>query len=269
MMKRYHPAIRKLPRSKFVACVHIWNWQKRPYLIVDQEWFEQIGRSLFSLYALVDAVGMRRLLDEQGYVSENQAGSLVTAIDQIADKHSDHAFFTFADSVLIKTNWSFHEPDYERTYRPELFLTIANEVRSVFRESLGLDSYAVVTQGSNLLADNSLVRLSEQRNHIFLGSLGTPFAQLFDMDTAIRKAIRSQAHAPHQLYLAHWFFITLRFAGLNTKEDLSKRLVTFDSKLSTSDECAYLPSSFQEIDDLLEESVKQKKGPPERALEPG
>jgi len=66
---RYHGAVKKLPRSTFVLCIDFWNHAKSPYLVVDQSWFDEIGRETFSLYALVDAVGMRSLLDRQGRIT--------------------------------------------------------------------------------------------------------------------------------------------------------------------------------------------------------
>ena len=184
MNTRFHQAVLKLPRSRFVTCVHFWNYAKRPYLVIDQDWFNQIPLTHFSLYALVDAIGMRRLLETQGRVERDQATALRDGIDRLARRHSDHAFMTFADNVHVKTNWTMMgDAQYEGTYRPERFMELLQEIRQVFRAALRLDSYAVVTQGANLVATDGLVSVSPERNHVFFGSLGTPFAQLFDMTT--------------------------------------------------------------------------------------
>jgi len=66
----YHGAVKKLPRSKFVLCIDFWNHAKSPYLVVGTSpGSMRSGRETFSLYALVDAVGMRSLLDRQGRIT--------------------------------------------------------------------------------------------------------------------------------------------------------------------------------------------------------
>src|SRR5258707_967098 len=183
---------------------------------------------------------MRQLLSAQGRVTRQQITALRDGIDALANAHSDHAFLTFADTVVVKTNWSMSGDSYYEgtTYNPERFLRVLESVRSVVRAALSLDSYAVVTQGANLAAEESLMSLSQGRNHVFFGSLGTPFAQLAEMDLSIRAALRKQTHGPKQFYLAHWLVLSLHWKSYDTRDGLSKRFISFDSKLSTPDECA-------------------------------
>jgi hypothetical protein len=199
MSTRFHGAIQKLPSAKIVACVRFVDYEKRPYLVVSQDWFEDIERTMFSLYALVDVIGMKALLDRQGRVEREQALALRDGIDALAARNPDHAFLSFADNVLIKTNWSAQQERYDTTYRPEEFLRLVSKVREVFRSALQLDAYGVVTQGSNQLVDDALLRVSGEHNHVFLGSLGTPFADLFDIDAAVRAAIRAKTHPACEL----------------------------------------------------------------------
>ena len=249
---RFHLATVRLPRSKFTVFIDIWNYNKCPYLVVTQDWFDEILRTHFSLYGLVDAVGMRKLLAAQGHITREQVVATREGIDQLARRHPNHAFLSFADTVLVKTNWSMMgDAQYEATYRPERFLELIEDVRRVFRSALHLDSYAVVTQGANAAAEDGLVSISPERNHVSFGSLGTPFAQLFEMDTAIRKAVRAGLHRRKTLYLANWFFLTLHYKDPFTKNTLAKGLVPFESKFSTPDECSYLPVESEELFDLI------------------
>jgi hypothetical protein len=136
MSTRFHRATVKLPRSHFVTCVHIWNYNKRPYLVVTQDWLEEILRTKFSLYGLVDAVGMRELLRVQGHVTRSQIIAMCEGIDALAKAHPDHAFLTFADTVVVKTNWSMTgDSYYEGTYSPERFLGVLQDSRRVLLSS--------------------------------------------------------------------------------------------------------------------------------------
>lgn len=238
---RWHGAIRTLPRTKFVGCVKFWNYEKRPYLIVDQDWFDDIEQTRFSLYGLVDVVGMRALLSRQGKVEQDQLQSLKREMDSLAAKHREFAFVTFADNVLVKTNWSARPDVYDASYNPEKFLHVLADVRKALRSVLGLDSYAVVTQGGDSFASESPLYVSPEQNHVFFGSLGTPFVELFDIDKAARLAIRSKSHAPCNLYLAHSFLLTLKFKDFEIRDVLEKQLAPFESAISVPDFRKYLP----------------------------
>jgi hypothetical protein len=234
---RYHGAVKKLPRSKFVLCIDFWNHAKSPYLVVDQSWFDEIGRETFSLYALVDAVGMRSLLDRQGRITAGQLARLREGLDVVAGDRLDHAFLSFADSVLVKSNWTAGE--YESTYRPEDFIEVTERVCIAIEDALDLKSYAVVTQGANAADDASLLHVSEPQNHIFFGSLAAPFAELFDIDRTVRASIRAGRHPPRQLYVSATVFWSLRFGPLDAKDRLSESLVPFASELTTPDGRSY------------------------------
>lgn len=251
MTRRYHGAVRKLPRSKFVTCVHFWNYQKRPYLVVSQDWFDEIQQALYSLYALVDAIGVRRALESQDGLSPARIAALKSRLDGIAAAHPDHVFFTFADSVIIKTNWSARPGEYSTTYRPESFLDVVEEVRRAFADSLSMDSYAVVTQGANYFQQPNAVEISSTGNHIFLGSLGVPFANLLEIDEAARKAIRENAHPATNLYLSESFAASLRFKAYDQQDKLWIRMAGFTSKVGTVGPSAYLPVDTGDLLALL------------------
>jgi hypothetical protein len=250
---RFHTAVMTLPHSKFVACVHFYNYQKRPYLVVSQDWFENIERVFCSQYALVDVVGMRRLLEVQGRVEAQQVAALREAIDAVAARNPDYAFLAFADSVIVKANWSANNSDYRRSYRPERFLTVVKETINVFKRILNLPAYAVVTQGSNQWVEDSVLKLSPSKNHVFFGSLGTPFAELFDIDQSVRAAIRARRHAPSELYLSRPFFMTLNFKNFELRDALLKQCYPFASKMTVAEFSNYHSFQYEELVTQLEE----------------
>jgi len=102
------------------------------------------------------------------------------------------SFISFADSLLLKSNWTVghYESTVKYTYSPEVFFGLFDELRVLYREELGLEIYAVLTQGSNEYYDDDVTHISASGNHISLNSLGLPFAQLLAIDDAARTAIR-------------------------------------------------------------------------------
>lgn len=253
MATRYHGVVKKLPRSKFVLCVFFSNNEKRPYLVVDQAWFDEVATEKFSLYALIDAIGMRALLDRQGRVTAEQVAHLRDGIDELARDHPDHAFLSFADNLLVKSNWVANGQGYETTYRPEAFIELTGRVCAVIKDALGLESYVVATQGANAADDGSLLHVSNSQNHVFFGSLATPFAELFDIDRAVRSSIRDGRHSPRELYLSASFFWSLRRSLDGEEAHPTEKFVPFKSELTAPDLCSYLPIDRVHLRALLRE----------------
>jgi hypothetical protein len=258
---RYHAAVRTLPRSKFITCVHFWNYQKRAYLVVAQDWFDDIAGGQLSLYALVDSIGMRALLERQGRLEKKQVQALRAGIDALADQHTDHAFLAFADNVIVKTNWSAAYSRYDESYRPEHFLAIVDLVRKLFGSALGLSAYAIVTQGFNHSVDEPLLGLSARGNHVFFGGLATPFVELFEIDAAARAALRDDLHSPGDLYLSQTAFLTLNFKHYQRRDDLMEIGEPFESKVTVPDFCRYHVFTYDELLPELEQARDRKKVP--------
>ncbi|MGQ0697475.1 MAG: hypothetical protein ACT4PZ_04455 [Panacagrimonas sp.] len=133
--------------------------------------------------------------------------------DALAARYPVMSFISFGDSLLIKSNWAagHYERGIRNNYDPESFIRVFGELQPIYRETLGLDIYGVITQGSNAYYEDDLLHISEQRNHICLNSLGLPFAQIQAIDYAARQAIREKAHEPTDLYMDELFFRSLQF----------------------------------------------------------
>jgi hypothetical protein len=101
--------------------------------------------------------------------------------------------------------------DIKYSYEPEKVIRVISEIQSAYREAIGLNVYAVLTQGSNEYYEDALLHISSTQKHISLNSLGLPFAQLKSIDGAARAAIKSNVHVPAELYMDKNFFHSLRF----------------------------------------------------------
>ena len=207
---RFHELSILLPRDQIVTCVKAWNWDERPTLFVKSEWLEKTLLRSNCVFGLIDAIGVRKTL-ETGLAINEHLPKLRTGLDVIASRYPQISFVSFADSVLLKSHWTlgFFKAGVKYTYDPEAFLYVFTEIRTLFKESLGLGVYGVFTQGSNEYYNDSLMHISETKNHLCLNSLGAPFADLKSIDEAARQVYKENPiHC--DLYLDELYFNSLR-----------------------------------------------------------
>ncbi len=209
---RFHEVAVVLPRSAFVACIDVYDYDEKPHIFVKGDWLSGLHHRPYSAFALIDAIGVKRAL-LTGQLPGEKLLKLRERIDTIADATPGVAFISFADSLLLKANWFVGQFDSEikYSYEPEKLIRLIPQIQKAYRDILSMDTYAVLAQGVNEYADPALLHQSATRAHISLNSLGLPFAQLLSIDEAVRAAIRSGKHGPHQLYVDDLFFHSIRF----------------------------------------------------------
>lgn len=250
IIDRFHEMRIHLPLSSFIACVGCSNYDEKPRIFVTSAWLSDIHLRTNSVFAMVDAIGVKKALSA-GAISTSQLDDLRGRIDEIAAHHPDIAFVSFADSLLLKTNWSVGQWDspVEYTYEPERVIHVLPAIASAYRAALSLPIYAVVTQGRNEFYRDELMHVSHSGNHISLNSLGLPFAQLQAIEHAARSAIRAGDHGPSELYMDDQFFrsLKLRYGFDKRKEPVHPYLAPM-----ADHPCKYVLSSFRRIIDNLQ-----------------
>jgi hypothetical protein len=228
---RFHEVSLTLPRSKVRACIGYPDFDLKPTIFVDSSWLDELHAKSFSVFALVDAVDIRNL-SREGKLSRASLLALRSRLDALSAGHPQAAFISFADSILIKSNWtvgSIHN-ELSYTYRPEAVVEIAGDVRAIFRDTLGTGSYTVLAQGYNEYYSDELLHVATSQNHVCLNSLGVPFARLTAIDRAARKAIRQCVHPAAELYMDQGFYHSLR---LRFEYEKNKRpRAPYDFKMS-------------------------------------
>lgn len=212
IMDRFHEVSVLLPRSAFVACIDVYDYDEKPHIFVRSDWLTGLHLRPYSAFAFVDAIGVKNAI-RQGTLSGSRLIQLREKLDQLADATPGIAFVSFADSLLLKANWFVGQYDSEvnYSYEPEALIRLLPQVATIYQDVLGMSVYATITQGVNEYEDNSLIHRSPKGGHVSLNSLGLPFAQLLAIDEAARTAIRSKQHAPFELYVDEMFFHSLRF----------------------------------------------------------
>lgn len=215
---RFHEVKTFLPNEAFVAAALAYEYDKRVQLFVKSDWLRALHLRANSIFGMIDAVDMTDAL-KLGKISHDRVIALRNKLDDIASRHPDISFISFADSLLLKTNWTVGmvETDVKYTYRPEALLTLFRDVQTLYRNALGLEIYGVFAQGSNEYYEDQLLHISPSQNHISLNSLGLPFAQISLIEATARKAVRDGTHPRMELYLDEDFFNSLQFADWERK----------------------------------------------------
>lgn len=241
IIDRWHGAMRVLPRSDFKGCVQWWNFQKQPYLVVSRRWMRELGEPRFSIYALVDVIGTKKRCATQGGIDTEALGRFRASIDAIARSKRSFAFLSFADNVLVRSDWNAAKRGAQSTYEPEAMLAVVSAIRAAIKSELHSESYAILSQGTNWAADDAGKRGHRQPNHAVFGSLGAPFEELFHIDLAVKSSMRSKRHEASDYYLARSFAQSLRYEGSAMPEDIRGQIVRVPLGSDTIEHVEYLP----------------------------
>jgi hypothetical protein len=207
---RFHEVRVILPRAKFVACIECSQDGGDPRIFVRSDWLTNLHLRAYSVFVFIDAIGMKAAL-KNGTLTRPRLVALRDKIDEISARYPAVSFISFADSLLLKSNWFVGQWNSEisYTYEPETIIRLLPEINSAYLDVLGMATYAVITQGSNEYYDDGLLHISTARNHVSLNSLGLPFAQLLAIDCATRKGIHDGVHARAEVYMDEILFRSL------------------------------------------------------------
>jgi hypothetical protein len=209
---RFHQMRIRLPRSAFVTCVGSWQYDYNPVIFVRGDWLINLHLRSHSVFTLVDAIGVKKALAD-GTLTRPKLIELRDRIDMIAAANPTVAFMSWADSLLLKSNYSVGHlgSPIKYTYEPEKILRLLPDIKAVYGGVLGLGIYAVITQGSNEYYDDELLHIADSGNHVSFNSLGLPFAQTQAIEHRAREAIEASIHPPADAYLDETFYHSLRF----------------------------------------------------------
>ena len=136
---RFHEVRVLLPRTAFVMCVASWTIDEKPRIFVTTEWLNQLHTRSYSLFAMVDAIGVKAAL-LNGSFTHDRLVELQSKIDEIAARNPDIAFVSFADSVFLKMNWTvgIWDSEIKYSYNPEKILRPLIEINDAYMSALSM-----------------------------------------------------------------------------------------------------------------------------------
>ena len=209
-IERFHEVSISIPKDKIKICICCNDNSIRPHIFVDHKWLEQLYMRKYSIFALIDAIGIKNAIQNNS-LTKNKLILLRDKLDSLAKKHKSISFISFVDSLILKSNWSagYFRKGIKCSYKPEIFLKVIKEIAAIYSKTLGLEIYAILTQGSNEYYDEPLLHISNSQNHICLNSLGIPFAELLAIEKSVKEALKKKIHPPAQLYMDEQYYISL------------------------------------------------------------
>lgn len=246
---RFHTISKILPTKFFRTAFKVFTSEKRPYIIVDQNWFNNLRNSIYSAYVLIDFVGIRSLLNEYGEFPSNTLNSIKAIVDKFCIQNEDLTFLTCADNIIIKSGWDFF-PENSK-YQPEKLVITVNQLMAEIKKETQISSYSIMTQGANYVDEKKLTHSATPKNHFFMSSISVPFIEAFEIDSDIRKRIKNKEIEKMPFYIEQSFYISTKRRHYSSEEPTwLKKLDFVSEKLKTR--LTYSALTFENICDLIE-----------------
>ncbi|WP_316848905.1 hypothetical protein [Pedobacter agri] len=246
--RRFHTVSRTLPKDFFKAAFLPFTSETRPYLIVNQKWFNQLLANLYSSYVLIDFIGIGSLLNRYGEFPTEKLIKIKSIIDTFSVAHPNMQFMSCADNIIIKTGWRLNSDDSD--YHPEKLIHMVNQIMAEITTQTSLSSYAIFTQGVNYVNELAMPPSETPRNHLFISSISAPFMEAFAIDEHVRTMIRKKKIEGHPFYLEKSFYISTKRKYTADQEPIYFKNIYFEhqkmGKLIT-----YTPLTYPEICDLI------------------
>ena len=252
--ERFHEVSILLHKKDFIHCVSCYECDEKPHIFVKSDWLKNIYTNYFSVFAIIDAINVKKAL-ENATLTRAKLINLRNEIDKLSIKYPQVSFISFADNILLKSNWSigYYNSDTSYNYHPEVFIELASKINEIYEETLNLSTYTIIAQGTNEYYSDDLLHISKSKNHVCLNSLGTPFAQIKDIETSARQAIKNKIHKPAEIYLDEQYYNSLKFKyEFNKKNTLSN---SYTTKM-ISKPCKYFYTSISNLLENLDKNLK-------------
>ena len=168
---RFHEVRIFLPRAEFITCVGSWTIDEKPHIFVRDRWLDDVYSRTYSAFAMVDAIGVKSAI-QKGSLTRNLLLKLRNEIDDLARQFQNVAFFSFADAVILKYNWSYRcTKELRYDYDPEVLIRLLEALNRIYKNTIGMETYAVLAQGANEYYDDDLVHVAGK--HVSFNSLGS------------------------------------------------------------------------------------------------
>lgn len=250
---RFHGVPKMLKKSDFIFCFKFYSAGEKPFIVVNQEWINSLTTDIYSCYAMVDIIGIRNLLKENGKISKSMIEKYNKEMNILAENNPTFAFLTFTDNIFIKSNWSSSKNNYLKTYEPEIFIKTVKKVIEIVEDSYNLKSYSVFSQGIHLIDEDTDLFRNTQNNHFFIGSIATPFVELFDIESAVNKRKKNRdTTILNSMYISESLFSSLHLKDFSYRTKRLEESLDFEGKLLNGSLNKFISLDIDELINILE-----------------
>ena len=125
--ERFHKIRVTLPKADIVICVASWRWSEKPHIFVKSAWLNDLHLRNYSVFGFIDAIGVKNAIRGRT-IKRDRLISLRDEIDQLGQFYRQVSFISFADSVLVKSNWSVGIVNSEVQYTYQLNLKSSSKL---------------------------------------------------------------------------------------------------------------------------------------------
>ena len=201
LVQRYHVVSEYLSFNDIVSFKI--GTDAETYIVIRKKKYDSLWKRHSVTFAYIDLIGIKEIFKRSSAELMTFFKKVQQIIDTFANNHQDIAILSFADSLIVKSTWCYHN---KVKYSPESFLKSILELRSILSRKIGIDSYIILTQGQNFVESEKIVHISEMSNHIGMLSVGPPFASLFGIESIVKGLNNSDKKS---LYIEKMFYDSL------------------------------------------------------------
>lgn len=249
--ERFHRFEKRIPRSVFESCLHVYSYDKRPYLFLKDDWIDRFWNSTYSTYVFIDLIGFKKYMEKHVELDRSLFQSINLQLDYFVKDRPDVSIISVSDSVIIKKNWGIRD-EYKK-FTPEDLIKDFLEVKTIFKRAMGLDSFAVFTQGFNEFSSDDVFRSSVSGRHVSMLTSGAPFIDLMDIEKAAVSNQKKKIHPPCDCYFHEDFLLSINFKFEHAKWRDNIAKYRFDSKTTLSN--FYFPLNSEDVLNRIEQKM--------------
>lgn len=194
----HHGSTFNLLKKDIVVCLE-QTQDRHPYLFVKDEFFNSItNEKQFSLYVMIDAIGVKEWLLREGAISIKSLQAFTDKLNRMMKRHKKIKAFSFADTVMLKIDYSTNH-NYLGSILLDETISLIEDIINIYETEMGFKAFAIISSG--FLIDNFSRKVKYAANLSVLGGLGLPFAKIIDIEKQIKDNIKKKVHQMAELYL--------------------------------------------------------------------
>jgi len=244
---RFHSVNALLPKQMMKTAFLPFTAEKRPYILVNDSWYNKLFSYTYSMYCIIDFIGIRELIAKYGEVPAETINNIQSVCNDVGNSNKNLQIIMLADNIIVKSKWKPEESD---KYNPEILVRLIIDLMNGIEKSSGIKSYAIFTQGIDYVNEDEIFDISKNENIISIPSVSSPFIESFEIDNNVRKLIRKKDLKPKNLYIEKSLYLSMDRKFYSSEEPNWMIKKKFNSEKNLRD-IEYLALDRDEFEELI------------------